>query len=108
MNSSITYDETSEKVCFVYYQNNVKKSIFIINSTDVGSYNAFTLAMYYLSKDHVQLKNTVTSLTQQVDELKAVVNDLKTTLNAVWYAPGMPGYLEARNDWNALNKDAGE
>lgn len=42
----------------------------------------------------------IRKLVKEVQELKQIVSDRQRMIEALWYAPGMPGYNEGKDDWD--------
>lgn len=52
------------------------------------------------------LQEKVTQLTNENDELKQFVRDMHVKTEMMYYAPGMPGYVEAEARWEKAGASA--
>ena len=73
---------------------------YAISSSDgINWTNTYTTAIYSIFFDEIKALNKAT---EKMDELTATVADLKEMVTQIFYAPGMPGCIEAQDDFENL------
>lgn len=69
---------------------------------DVRTSDAYGIAIGTNTDQGTIMLNDVNirNLKKKVDELEEIVKKQSELINALWFAPGMPGYAEGKEMWN--------
>ena len=79
------------------YINKRLKGIQIVKIKPIGM-SYFFVVIKRIFEDTINSK--IDNLQQQVITLKKIINDLEIKFLKLYYAPGMPGYIEASKEFN--------